>query len=279
MSDRHDNRNSPAGPRFHFLWAVSLGMLALLVGLIVAMFASLLSYESLSLRDVVDQACSPEILEAMKLTLVSSLLTLAAVMIFAVPAGYALARYDFPARALADAIVDMPLVAPPVMVGLSLLLFFSTGTGQDIQAGLEGVGWNLPSTLGIVLCQFFLCVPYAVRSAKTAFLDVDRRLEQTALTLGCTQWQTFRKVTLPLARNGLVAGGVVAWARALGVFGPMLVLFGSAQVKVETMSTRIYLEVSGGNLEFAIAATVIMLVLAGAALLAVHALAPGRKWS
>ncbi len=279
MSDRHDNRTSPAGPRFHFLSVVSLGMLALLVGLIVALFASSLSYESLSLRHVVYLAGSPEILAAMQLSLTSSLLTLAAVMIFAVPAGYALARYRFPGRALADAIVDMPLVVPPVIIGLSLVMFLSTGTGQTIESGLKAGGWSLQSTFGIVLCQFFLCVPYAVRSAKTAFLEVDRSLEQTALTLGCTRWQAFRKVTLPLARNGLVAGGVVAWARALGVFGPMLVLLASAQVKVETMSTHIYLELSSGNLEFAIAATAIMMVLAGAALLAVHALAPGRKWS
>jgi molybdate transport system permease protein len=130
-----------------------------------------------------------------------------------------------------------------------------------------------------VLCQFFISVSYAIRAAKAAFDDVSRRLEDIALTLGCTPWQTFWRVTLPLARNGLVAGAVMAWARGIGVFGPLMVFVGTTRFKVETMPTRIYLELSIGRIENALAMSVMMLAMAGAALVAVHWLAPGRKWT
>jgi len=96
--------------------------------------------------------------------------------------------------------------------------------------------------------------------------------------LGCSQWQAFRRVTLPMARNGLVAGGIMAWARAIGVFGPLMVFIGTG-ARVQVMPTSIYLELSIGNIETSLVIALVMVLLASVALALVHRLAPGRQWT
>ncbi len=189
----------------------------------------------------------------------SSLSTLLA-LLFAVPMGYALSRFRFPGRFLADAVVDLPIVFPPLVVGLTLLVFFSqTALGKWIQGdlGLEFIF----QPKGIVLCQFVAAASFAIRSAKTAFDDVDLRFENVALTLGCTQWGSFRRVSLPLARNGIIAGGILTWARALGLFGPLIIFVGTAS-GVRVLSTTIFLEQSIGNLEVALAIALLLIFVA-----------------
>lgn len=217
---------------------------------------------------------SREVLAAIRLSAVTSVLTLGLVVLVSVPVGYALSRYKFPGRTLADTIVDLPIVLPPVVIGVSLLVFFTTLPGRWI----ESMGFSPHSMAGIVLCQFFVSVSYAVRSAKAAFDGVDQRLEHLALTLGCTHGQAFRKVALPMARNGLVAGAIMAWARALGVFGPLMVFVGSIRMKTEVMPTTVYLELTIGRIEVALAVAIVMVAMAGVALVTIHWLAPGRRW-
>ncbi|TKJ35777.1 MAG: hypothetical protein CEE38_14315 [Planctomycetes bacterium B3_Pla] len=186
-------------------------------------------------------------------------------LLFAVPMGYALSRFRFPGQILAEALVDLPIVFPPLVAGLTLLVFFSsTPAGRWIEDDL-GIEFVFQPK-GIVLCQFFVAASFAIRSAKTAFDDVDRRYENVALTLGCTQWGSFHRVSLPLARNGIIAGCILTWARAFGLFGPLMILVGSFRGRTEVLSTTIYLEQSVGNLEVSLA---IALLLIGVALIAV----------
>jgi molybdate transport system permease protein len=123
---------------------------------------------------------------------------------------------------------------------------------------------------GIVLCQFVVSASFAIRSAKTAFDEVDRRLENVALTLGCTQWGSFFRVSLPLAMNGIVAGGILAWARAFGIFGPLMIFVGSFRGRTEVLSTTIYLEQSIGNLEVALAVALLLIAVALVALVTIR---------
>ena len=197
---------------------------------------------------------------------------------FAVPVGYALSRYRFPGHAVADTIVDLPIVLPPLVIGVSLLVFFQTPLGQFIE-GPQGLNLRFVyTTRGIILCQFLVSASYGIRAAKAAFDGVDRRLEDLALTLGCTRMQAFRKVALPLARNGIVAGAIMAWARAVGVFGPLMIFAGAVRMKTEVMPTTIFLELSIGRVEVAIAVAIAMLTMAAVALILIHSLAPGRRW-
>jgi molybdate transport system permease protein len=197
------------------------------------------------------------------------------VVALSIPVGYALSRYRFPGRALADALVDLPIVLPPLVIGVSLLVFFQTSVGRWI----EGAGVEFVYTVkGIVLCQFFVSASYGVRAAKAAFDSVDERLERIALTLGCTHWQAFWRVALPIARNGLVAGAIMAWARAVGVFGPLMVFAGAVRMKTEVMPTTIFLELSVGRIEVALAVAILMLAMATVALVVIHYMTAGRRW-
>ena len=190
-------------------------------------------------------------------------------LLFAIPIGYSLSRHRFPGRILVDTVVDLPIIFPPLVAGLTLLVFFSqTSLGKWIQddVGLEFVFQRK----GIVLCQFLVAASFAIRSAKTAFDEVDRRFENVVLTLGCTRWGSFRRVSLPLALNGIIAGGILTWARAFGLFGPLLIFVGSFRGRTEVLSTTIFLEQSVGNIEVALAVAMLMILVAVVALTTIH---------
>ena len=251
-------------------------MLLLFVLMILGLVAADVSYLSakgVSWRQALDLMSQQRVLFALRMSVATSLTTLLLVMLTAVPVGYALSRYRFPGRSLANTIVDVPIVLPPVVIGISLLAFFSFGLGDPIRRALATADCSLASGLGIVMCQYLMAVSYCIRSVKTAFQGVDPALEPVARVLGCSEWRAFWRVSLPLARNGLIAGGVMAWARAVGVFGPIMVFVGTGP-RVLVMPTTLWLELSIGNIETAIVLALIMLALAGTALTLVHWLSP-----
>ncbi|MDP6543098.1 MAG: ABC transporter permease [Phycisphaerae bacterium] len=267
-----------AGRRTSALSVISLSFLSLFVVIVLGLIATGLRYEYLSFETFREIILRPDVLAAIQLSIISSLITLVLVVIFAVPIGYALSRYRFPGHAIVDTITDIPILLPPVVIGLLLLIFFAYQPGKQIEDTIEWLtGSTMHSLIGIVLCQFLVSISYAIRSAKAAFDSVDRRLEQVAMSLGCTDFQAFHRVTLPLARNGIVAGSIMAWARAVGVFGPLVVFVGTS-VSVRVMPTLIYLELSIGKEEVALAVGIVMVAMASVALAIVHWLAPGRKW-
>lgn len=272
---------APVGPRgsaIDVISALALALLVLLVLLLVASDVVYLRNHRLGLGEVLSALSAPDVRGAIRRSAYTSLTALALILLFAVPAGYALSRRRFPGRSIANALVDAPIVLPPVVVGVSLLAFFAGPFGRPLKTALAAAGLSMTSAAGIVLCQFILAVPYAVRAAQAAFDSVDRRLEQAALCLGCSPSQAFRRVTLPLSANGLFAGAVMAWARAIGVFGPLMVFVGTSP-RVQVMPTMIWLELSVGNIETSLAIALVMLLMAGASLAVVHRLAPGRSWS
>ncbi len=278
FSKTAEQLHAVVGSRRSVLTAVSVGFLAVFVALVVALIVADLSYvlgRDVSFWQVVS---SPSVLAGIRMSLFTSLVTLALVMLFAVPIGYALSRFRFPGRSVIDTFVDVPIVLPPVVIGLSLLALFATPLGSAIRSALAAAGWSITSAIGIVLCQFLVSISYCIRATKAAFDSADVRLEHVAMSLGCSPWQAFRRVTLPLARPALIAGGVMAWARALGVFGPLMILVGTSP-RVQVMPTAIWLEMSVGNTEAAFAIALVSLALAGAALVLVHWLAPGRTWT
>jgi len=271
-----------AGPRMHWVSVLTLTVLAVFVGAVVALVAADVFYlAEAQLRDGAEGVMrevlgSRPIRHAMFLSLVTTAVSLVLVILVAVPTGYALSRYRFPGSIVLDALVDLPIVLPPIVIGVSLLVFFRTPIGRAIESvpGLEFVY----TPKGIVLCQFFVSASYGIRAAKSAFDAVDRRLEHLALTLGCTHGQAFRWVALPMARNGLAAGAVMAWARAVGVFGPLMIFAGTVRMKTEVLPTTIYLELSIGRIETALGVAMLMLAMAMVALTAIHAIGTRARW-
>ena len=158
-------------------------------------------------------------------------------------------------------------------MGLSLLVFFQTGLGRAVEAcGLEFIYQRK----GIILCQFLVSASFGIRAVKSTFDEISPRLEHVALTLGCTRAGAFLRVALPMAKNGIIAGGILAWARAFGIFGPLMVFVGAVRMRTEVLPTTIYLEQSIGRIEVALAVALLMLALATAALVSIR-LAIGRR--
>ncbi|WP_339907094.1 ABC transporter permease [Symmachiella dynata] len=194
----------------------------------------------------------PPIQYSIKLTLVSCLFTALLSLIVAVPIGYLLSHFRFPGRNLLDALLDIPIVLPPLVVGLSLLILFQFAPFSSIS---EWVVFEIPA---VILAQFMVAAAFAVRTMRATFDQVDTRLEDIALTLGCTRAQAFGMVVLPQARQGMLTAGTLAWARAMGEFGPLLIFAGATRNKTEVLSTTVYFEFSIANLEGAVAVSLIM---------------------
>ncbi|QDT47944.1 Sulfate transport system permease protein CysW [Symmachiella dynata] len=194
----------------------------------------------------------PPIQYSIKLTLVSCLFTALLSLIVAVPIGYLLSHFRFPGRNLLDALLDIPIVLPPLVVGLSLLILFQFAPFSSIS---EWVVFEIPA---VILAQFMVAAAFAVRTMRATFDQIDTRLEDIALTLGCTRAQAFGMVVLPQARQGMLTAGTLAWARAMGEFGPLLIFAGATRNKTEVLSTTVYFEFSIANLEGAVAVSLIM---------------------
>ena len=169
-----------------------------------------------------------------------------------------MSRYPFPGRNLVDGIIDIPIVLPPLIMGLSLLILFQTAPGHFIERFVP-VTYAIPS---VILAQFSVACAFAVRTMRVTFDQLNPRSEQVALTLGCNRSQAFWLVVLPEARRGLVTAAALAWARSLGEFGPILIFSGATRMRTEVLSTTVFLELSVGNLEAAIAVSILMILAA-----------------
>jgi molybdate transport system permease protein len=196
---------------------------------------------------------------SIKLSLISCTLTTLLSLWVAVPTGYLMSRHRFPGRRLMDAILDIPIVLPPLVIGLSLLILFQTPLGRLVQR-LVPVTYAIPS---VILAQFAVACAFAVRTMLVTFDQISPRCEQVALTLGCNRSQAFWRVALPEARRGVLTAATLAWARALGEFGPILIFSGATRLRTEVLPTTVFLELSIGNIEAAVAVSLLMI---GAAL-------------
>ncbi len=201
---------------------------------------------------------------------------------------FILLRYRLSAIDVIDTLVDLPIVMPPPVVGISLLFLFSTpvgvfinlhtpqllvhvmnaflsfATGHEITD--DGSRWEY-TTRGIVLAQFFVACAFGLRVMKASFDTLGTRHEDVARTLGCTRRQAFFKVVIPMASSGLVAGLVMTWARAIAEFGPVLFFTGSFAYKTEVIPIGMFLRYSSNEIEKAVALVIVMIAISGLTLL------------
>jgi molybdate transport system permease protein len=211
-----------------------------------------------------DEALAAEVWTSVKLSFVAALVTSVLGTIVAVPSGYALSRFRFPLARVLDTIVDLPIVVPPLIAGVALLLFFrQSWLGRLLDEHVLAVVYT---RAGIVVAQFFVATAFSIRAVKAAFDMVNPRFEAVARSLGCTPWQAFVQVALPLARTGIVAGFVMTWARAMGEFGPIMMLAGATPGKTAVLPVTAFLAMSAGHVEASIAVVVLMVLLSAATL-------------
>lgn len=203
-----------------------------------------------------------DIRSAIWLSLLSSGIAAILSVWVAVPLGYLLARTRFWGRPVVEFLVDVPVVLPPLVIGLSLLILFQTGAGRAVQE-VFAVTYAVPA---VILAQFTVSAAFATRALRETFARQSPRTEQVARTLGCTRGQAFWRVSLPEAMPGVFAAGALAWARALGEFGPVLVFAGVTRGRTEVMPTTVFLELNVGNLPAALAVSVLMIGISAAVL-------------
>ncbi|HEX7630088.1 MAG TPA: molybdate ABC transporter permease subunit [Candidatus Methylomirabilis sp.] len=190
---------------------------------------------------------SPENLEAFLLSLRVAVVATLADALVGIPLAYLLARKAFRGRGLVDLAVTLPLILPPTVTGYYLIILL--GRRGWLGAPLYRLtGWSVTFTwYAAVVAAAVMALPLLVRTARAAIESVDRDLERAALTLGRSEWRTALEVTLPLARNGILAGLVLAFARALGEFGATLMLAGNIPGKTTTVPLAIYTAVQTGE--------------------------------
>jgi molybdate/tungstate transport system permease protein len=143
--------------------------------------------------------------------------------IFGIALAYVLARYNFFGKSLIEAAINIPIIIPHTAAGIALLSVFSNDF--FIGRGLSAINLSvIDSKLGIVIAMSFVSAPFLINSSITAFKSYDEKLEKTARTLGANFWQTFTKISLPLAQNGIIKGMLMMWARGISEFGAVVIL-------------------------------------------------------
>ena len=242
-------------------WALSLPLLLfLLLPLLALLFYS-------SPAELAANLALPQVRQAISLSLrTSSWATLAAVAL-GMPVAYLLARRQFYGRLLLDNLIDLPIVLPPAVAGLSLLLVF--GRRGWVGAPLDQLGIRITFTeLAVIMAQTFIAVSLFIRAASIGFAAVEPELEDAAAIDGANRWQSFWRITLPLSRRAVLTGVALAWARALGEFGATIIFAGNFPGRTQTMPLAIYLGFEL-DLDVAVTLSVILIGLSFAALLAI----------
>ena len=199
----------------------------------------------------------PELRASIVLTVGTATAATLIAALLGVPLAYLLARHRFRGRSVVQGLIELPVVIPHPVAGIALLLFL--GRRSPVGRALGSIGLEFVSHVpGIVAAMLFVSAPILVSGAREAFRSVDPQLERVARTLGDTGWQAFRRVTLPLAGRGIVAGSILAWARSVSEFGSIVILTYNPKVT----SIYIYDRFTAFGLPAAIPAAILLLLVA-----------------
>jgi molybdate transport system permease protein len=212
------------------------------------------------------------VLDALWLSIVTSVAAALLSIVLGVPLAWVLSRYRFPGRHVLRAIVTLPMVLPPVVGGAALL--FALGRRGLIGEPLyDATGFVLPFSIwGVIVANTFVAMPFLVLTVEGAFSGLDRRYEVAAATLGASRFTVFRRVSLPMIAPALRAGIVLAWARALGEFGATVTFAGNLQGRTQTLPLAVFVGLSSER-DTAIAISLVMVTISLVVLLSLR-----RRW-
>jgi len=221
--------------------------------------------------DLLGRLRDPLVLDALRLSLVTSASATLLVMVLGLPVAYVLATRNFPGKRVIEILLELPMVLPPTVAGVGLLVAFGrTGLAGGV---LNALGITLPfTTLGVVVAQAFVAAPFFIGASRAGLSGVDRRYLDVAATLHAAPTRVFARVMLPLALPSLLAGVAMSWARALGEFGATITFAGNMPGVTQTMPLAVYLALQT-DLEAALALSVLLLAASLAVLLTLR-LAP-----
>ncbi len=238
--------------------AAALSVLALYGGLILSLAWFL---DVPTLRETL---FSERTFFSLRLTLMAATLASSLALLVAVPAAYALSRYRFRGRELVETLLEFPIIVSPAALGAMLLIFFNNPVGEWIQAHWLHFVFTFA---GIVLAQFITILGIAVRLLKTAFDEVPVALETVARSLGASPGHVLFTLSIPMARRGLIAAFILAWAKAAGEFGATIMVAGTMAMRTETLPVAIFMRLASADIEGTVA---LILVLVTMGLLALY---------
>ena len=220
------------------LFAVAL-ILALSVTLVFLALPVVAIFADVSPRRLIDSLDDPVTVDALKLSLETTSIALAVILIFGTPVAWALATRRFRGKQALVTVIELPLVLPPAVAGIGLLA--ALGPSGVFGEALDSLGIQLVfQTAGVVVALVFVASPFYLRQAQAAFEALDPSLLEASRTLGASEARTFARVACPVALPSLLAGAALAWGRALGEFGATLVFAGSFQGVTQTAPLAIY---------------------------------------
>lgn len=210
--------------------------------------------------DIVSAATSPAILVSILLTIRTTLISMAVILLTGTPLAYVISRYEFPFKRFLMLFIEMPLVIPPVIAGLALLATF--GRLGLLGSALGAMNIQIPfTTTAVILAQVFVSAPFYIRAAQAGFEAVDCEVQEAAAVDGANQWVTFWRIIFPMSVHSLFSGLMLSWARALGEFGATILFAGNLQGRTQTMPLLIYSRLES-DLGAAFLTAIILLALA-----------------
>jgi len=201
----------------------------------------------------------PVVMDALRLSLMTSTITTITIVIMGTPIAYVSARFNYFGKELADSLIDLPVIMPPAVAGIALLVAF--GRMGIVGHYLNAFGISIAfTTMAVIMAQVFVSSPFYIRQARTSFEDVDLAFENAARTLGASRVYTFFHVILPIAMNGLISGAIMAFARSLGEFGATIMFAGNFQGRTQTMPLAIYTAMQG-DLDVSLCLSIILVAI------------------
>ncbi len=232
------------GPTSVLLRGATLSYLALMVALPLVVLVVEATAQGLGAFR--DKLLDPFAWHALKLTFTTALTMVALNAVAGTATAWVLVRYDFPGKALMNSLVDLPIAVPTVVTGLMLVALYGPSSTLGTILGRFGLAviYQAP---GIVLALLFVTYPFVVRSVMPVLLEMDRSEEEAAMTLGARPWTIFRRVTFPTLWPAILTGTALAFSRALGEFGSVVMVAGNRPLETKTGPMYVFGEIESGN--------------------------------
>ena len=266
MANTSDSRHQHSCRKRDFFPALCIGAACVALLFIGSAILTIMAGGITHLHEAVT---SEEVLFSLRMSVVTSTISTTLCLVLALPTAYALTRTSMPLKSAAETLMQLTLSLPYILLGFALLLMFSSPAGK----ALRDIGFAVVfQPVGIVFAQLIVNLPFSIRMVRTAMGDVNPRMEFVAKTLGASSFDTFRTIILPICRNSIISTFVLTWARGMGEFGATLMLVGVTRMRTETLPGSIYLSISTGNTDTAMATAMIMLIVSAATLVIANVL-------
>jgi sulfate/thiosulfate transport system permease protein len=244
---------------------MAIGYLSLIV--LVPLAALIWSSRAHGLGAFWDEVTKAEAASALKLTLVVSLLVAACNAMMGTAIAWVLVRDSFPGKGFVNAVIDLPFALPTIVAGLVLLQLYGPNSPFGVDLAFQRTG--------LVLALLFVTLPFVVRAVQPVLLELDREMEEAAESLGAHRFEVFRRIVFPNLLPAILSGVALAFARAVGEFGSVVLISGNIPFKTEVSSVYISGQIESDNAAGAAAVSVVLLLISLAVLLAIGAF---RHW-